>query len=94
MKHHRRQQETNTLGSSVNCSCKTPGLSTQVKVKIQTQKVIENIARNFSNRFLRDAGKYSVPQFLEYRSANSRGSVCRYKLAYGRPLIISKAYKL
>lgn len=52
--------------------------------------MIENIARNFSNRFLRNTCKHCVSQFLEYRGANSRGSICRYGLDSGRLLMISE----
>lgn len=90
MKDHGRQQETDSLGSSVNCSCKTTGLPTQVKVQIQTQKMIKNIACNFSNRFLRNTCKHGVSQFLEHRSANSRGSVCIYELDFGCLLMSSE----
>ena len=65
MKHHGCQQETNSLGSAVNCASQATGLAGEVEVEVQSQKMLEDITRHFPDSLLRDAREDCVTEFLE-----------------------------
>lgn len=76
MEDHRSQKEADSLGSSIDGSGQSTGLTSQVEIQIQAQKVVENISCNLSNGFLRNARKHSISQLLEYCCTDSGGAIC------------------
>lgn len=75
MEDHRRQQETYSLGTPVNGPREASGLSREVKVKIQLEEVIEDIASHTANSLLRYARKDGIPDLLKHSGSDPCGSV-------------------
>ena len=71
MENHGGQQEADTLCSTINSPGQSSGLAREVEVKVQSQKMVENIARYFANSLLRDTGEYSIPKLLEKGRSDS-----------------------
>lgn len=54
MKDHACEQETDTFGSSINCSCKAASLSSEVKIEIKPKQMSVDSTCDFTNSFLCD----------------------------------------
>jgi len=61
---HGRQQEADTLGSTVNGSSQTTRLARQMEALVQSQQMLVDLACYFSNGLLGYTGKDGVAQFL------------------------------
>lgn len=85
MEDHRRQQETDALGTPVNGPREASGLSGQVEVEIQLEKVVKDIASHTANSLLGHARKDGVPDLLEYSGCDPCCSVYHRFFQYSSP---------
>lgn len=67
MKHHGRQQEADTLCTTINRPCETTRLSSKVEVQIQSKQVLEYISSDTSNGLLCHASKNGISCFCKER---------------------------
>lgn len=72
---HGGEQEADPLGATINGPSESAGLALQVEIQIQTQQVLEDVAGDSSNRFLRNAGKDCVTKLLQDGSTNSGSTI-------------------
>lgn len=71
MEYHRRQQEADTFGTSIQSSRQASRLSRQMEVQVELQQMLIDIAGYTSDRFLGYAGKDSITELLEHGCTDS-----------------------
>lgn len=76
MEQHAGQQEADALRSAINRPSETSRLPREMKVQVQTQQVVKDVAGNLPDRRLRNSRKDGVPQLLKKRGTNPREAVC------------------
>ena len=75
VKDHGRQQEADTLCSSIDSSCQTTGLPRQVEVQVQLEQMVEDGGGNTTDGFLSHTCKDGIAKFLEDGGAYPSGTI-------------------
>jgi len=76
MKHHRCQQETDTLCTTINRPRKTTSLATKMEIQIQTEQMFEHISGHASDGLLCYASKDGVSCLCKEGGAYTCCSIC------------------
>ena len=76
MEDHGGQQETYSLGATVNGTSQTTRLARQMEALIQPQKVLVHSAGDGANGLLGDTGKHGIAQLLEHGRADTGSTIC------------------